>query len=93
MKTPENKKQLLIVKPNTISSKDKEKLSKNGYLLIEHPFPGDVRVISALDVDGSILLSAAMGTIVANGTDTVKAGFFNRVYKQLYPEPKTADGK
>ena len=87
----DSKKQLLIVKPGTVSPKDKEKLTKNGYLLIEHPFPGDVRVISALDADASVLLSAAMGTISANGYESVKAGFFNRVHKQLYPEPKKSD--
>lgn len=87
----DSKKQLLIVKPGTVSQKDKEKLTKNGYLLIEHPFPSDVRVISALDADASVLLSAAMGTISYNGTETVKAGFFNRVNKQLYPEPKKSD--
>lgn len=81
-------KQLLIVKPDTVSSKDKEKLTKNGYILIEHPFPGDVRIVNQLDVDADLLLTAAMKTIRQNGTETVRAGFFSSIYNKLYPEPK-----
>jgi hypothetical protein len=39
-------KPVMIIKPQSISPKDKEKLSKNGYLVIEHPFPGDVKIIN-----------------------------------------------
>jgi hypothetical protein len=35
-------KQLIVVKPKTLSSKDKEKLTKNGHLVIEHPNPTDM---------------------------------------------------
>lgn len=43
-------KQIVIVKPGTISAKDKEKLSKNGYVVVEHQFPGDVRIVDKLDI-------------------------------------------
>lgn len=81
-------KQLLIVKPNTISAKDKEKLTKNGYILIEHPFPGDVRIVNQLDMDGDLLLSSAMKTISYNGSENMKAGFFNALNNKLYPKPE-----
>lgn len=83
-------KQLLIVKPGTISAKDKEKLTKNGYIMIEHPFPSDVRVLNPLDVDGDLILASAMRAISYNGSESMKAGFFNALHNRLYPkvEPK-----
>lgn len=79
-------KQLLIVKPDTVNAKDKEKLTKNGYILIEHPFPGDVRIVNQLDVDGDLLLASAMRTISYNGSESMKAGFFNALNNKLYPK-------
>lgn len=77
-------KQLLIVKPGTVNAKDKEKLTKNGYILIEHPFPGDVRVITELEaVNGNDILMAAFRAINAYGGATVKAEFFNEFYKSI----------
>jgi hypothetical protein len=55
-------KTIMIVKPDTISAKDKEKLTKNGYVVIEHPFPKDVRLVTeSYDEHPLILKSLAQG--------------------------------
>lgn len=37
-------KQIIIVKPKTLSAADKQKLSKEGNLVIEHPIPSEVLI-------------------------------------------------
>lgn len=34
--------QIMVVKPRSLSAKDKEKLTKAGNMVIEHPSPGDI---------------------------------------------------
>lgn len=53
-------KQILIVKPKSISPKDKEKLSKNGFVVVEHDTPDTVRIIQQFDeaTGTSITMSA-----------------------------------
>lgn len=43
-------KKLIIVKPNTLSPKDKEKLTKKDYIVIEHPLPSEFKVLPSQDV-------------------------------------------
>lgn len=38
-------KQIVIVKPGTVSSRDKERLTKAGMICIEHPNPDEVRIV------------------------------------------------
>lgn len=85
-------KQLLIVKPGSISSKDKEKLTKAGYLLIEHPFPGDVRIVTQIDgLNGDVLMQA----LVAGASyDSYSRGLFGTTLlkflkkEEIKTEPK-----
>jgi hypothetical protein len=35
-------KEIIIIKPKTLSPKDKEKLTKSGKVVVEHPFPEEV---------------------------------------------------
>jgi hypothetical protein len=46
-------KKYIIVKPGTISPRDRNLIHKNGDLVIEHPSPGDVRIISQIDGESS----------------------------------------
>lgn len=43
-------KQLIIVKPGTVSDKDKELSVKNGFIIIEHPEPDSIQIVT--DVSG-----------------------------------------
>lgn len=52
-------KQILIVKSGTLAPKDKEKLAKNGMLVIEHPAPSEVRIVTAAnEIAGDEILTA-----------------------------------
>lgn len=53
-------KQILIVRPDTLNAKDKEKLTKNGFLYIEHPNPEEVKVIVETSSENAndVMLSA-----------------------------------
>lgn len=59
-----NKKQIIVVEPNSLSTEDKEKLENAGMLVIEHEKPENVRIIEPLtDVQGNHLLMAAMSAL------------------------------
>lgn len=68
-------KQLLVVKPNTISPKDKEKLTKEGFILIEHESPADIKIITQLSgVSGEdVFASAIDGCNYSSGSQLVFA--------------------
>lgn len=57
-------KRIIIVVPGSLSAKDKDKLSKNGLLVIEHPDPPAVRIItpsiSADKISGNDIMMSAM---------------------------------
>lgn len=57
-------KKIMIVTPGSIKPKDKEKLSKNGCLVIEHEKPNEVRMIDDSDaITGGAVLMSAMDAI------------------------------
>lgn len=52
-------KQILVVKPDTLSQQDKQRLQENDIILIEHPNPEEVRVITSLEgIEGNDVLDA-----------------------------------
>lgn len=54
----------MIVKPKTITAKDKAKMNKNGIIVIEHPLPSEVRIVQQTDgVSGDMILMSAMKAI------------------------------
>lgn len=63
-------KQLLVVKPGTVTDEDKAKLDKINIVVIEHEKPNEVRVFTVLDgIDGDDILAAAfeaMDNILTN---------------------------
>ena len=74
-------KQLLIVEPNSISSKDKEKLTKNGIIVIEHKEPDKVRIVQTTDgTSNELLLFAAMEAL---GSIDSEAKFAKGVSKRI----------
>jgi hypothetical protein len=83
-------KKIMIVKPDTISAKDKKELTKNNVLVIEHPFPGDVRILSEADsISGDDLLMSGLKA-VAHGSMSNKADFFNEMFHRFYKPKKQA---
>lgn len=59
-------KQIVVVKPKTLSAKDKGKLTKGGYLVIEHEMPSEVRIIQKTEgINGDVILLSAMKALVS----------------------------
>lgn len=57
-------KKIVIIKPKSLSPKDKEKLTKAGCVVIEHQNPNEVRLIEESDlVTGNAALMSAMNAI------------------------------
>lgn len=57
-------KQILIVKPETISEEEKEKLKANSIVVVEHPEPSEVRIVTTMDgFDGNDVFMAAIEAI------------------------------
>lgn len=75
-------KQIIIVEPKTLSAKDKEKLTKNGYLVIEHKIPSEVRIVTqANEIETHMLFMSAM----KGAMDDIysKEKFANELHKRL----------
>ena len=83
-------KQIIIVKPKTLSPKDKEKLTKNGNIVIEHPFPSEVRIMNQInEIDPHTLLMSALKG--ANDGFSSREIFVQELYKRLFEkETKTS---
>lgn len=65
-------KQIFVVKPGTLSAKDKEKLTKNNHIVIEHPFPGDVRIITdTSEIKGDDLIMSFVDALQAYDSSAV----------------------
>lgn len=57
-------KQIIVVKPQTLNPKDKEKLSKGGYIVVEHPMPSEFRIVHYSEIeDTNLVLLSAMEAI------------------------------
>lgn len=73
---------IIFIEPKTISVKDKQKLTKNGYLVIEHPIPSSVRiVVDANEVEANILLMSAMKGVTEGIGSNEK--FVKELYRRL----------
>ncbi len=61
-------KQIIVVKPNTLSAQNKKELIDSNFVVIEHENPSEVRIITQLDgFDGDDMFSALIGTIKKQG--------------------------
>lgn len=81
-------KQIIIVKPKSLTPKDKEKLCKNGMLVIEHEFPESVRIVSQvsdIEIDGNMLLMSAMDGLQS---DYPKQKFSSELYRRMKEKEK-----
>lgn len=80
-------KKIMIVTPGSIKPKDKEKLSKNGCLVIEHEKPNEVRIITETDeITGNAVLMAAMEGIITSSTAELQ--FANHLAKRILATEK-----
>lgn len=88
-------KKIMLVKPKTVNQKDRKELEKNGFTVIEHPFPSEVKIVTELDgIQGDVILMSAIYAISQAGTEATQATFFRelnrRIYKPFTPAPKSA---
>ncbi len=78
-------KRYIIVKPKTLDSKTKERISKNGDIVIEHEYPGDVRIIDETTIESNSNLvkgfCAAMSRIEVGYSS--KAAIMEEIAKAL----------
>lgn len=75
-------KQVMIIKPGTVSGKDKEKLSKSGYVVIEHPEPDNVKIIMPVsEIRGDDLMMAALFGL--QNSSISKQYFAEELWKRL----------
>lgn len=82
-------KPVMIVKTDSLSSKDKEKLTKNGYVIIEHPFPGDVRIINDFSlIETDELLMTALEALNWGNDVTCRNAFSNLFRERLIKKMK-----
>lgn len=83
-------KQIVVIKPNSMSPKDKEKLTKAGYVVVEYPNPEEVNIISeaSLTVSNDIIVSCALKAIAKGiSASNVKDIFCEEMYlakKQIF---------
>ena len=86
MNTTEIMKQLVIAPKGSISPKDKEKMSKEGYLLIEAEDVSAVKIMvptSESLLTGDILLEACLETIKQYNNGSLPSTFTGQLLKRL----------
>jgi hypothetical protein len=84
-------KQIIIVKPGTLLADQLEKLQKEeGVIIIEHPEPSEIRIISTLEgFGGDDILQAFVSTIQNSGY-TTKAEFATELVKRMKPKAENS---
>lgn len=82
-----SKQLVLFPKGAGLTAKDKERLSKAGFLALEVPFPGDVRMLTAAGAEfgGSRMLFLALDAI-NNSNISSKDGIRERFTRLLAQE-------
>lgn len=71
-------KQIVVFPRGQLTPKEKEHLTKNGFLAVECDQPGNVRVLSSesLPVDSSVMLMAALEAMCgSSGDQAVRSRF------------------
>ena len=75
-------KPVMIIKPGSISPKDKGKLSKNGYLVVEHQFPSEVKIINDFSlIQADDLLMTALEALNW-GNDPTSRNAFGTLFRE-----------
>lgn len=73
-------KQILVVIPGSLSKASIEKLEKDEFIIIEHPKPNEVRIITSLDgIEGNDFIVALIKAI-----DGGKNEFYYYLSNKLY---------
>lgn len=82
-------KKIIFTTEKNISPKDKEKLCKNGYLVIEVKALSELKYDS--DIENNIMFEASMKALYLHGMNTAQASFFQTVYhKKFHKQPSIA---
>lgn len=85
-------KQVIVVKPKSISPKDKAKLSKAGHLVIEHENPNEVRMLEPEStVPVNEMLKCAIAAIAAQDITSVNSSFIKRLNKVINQDTPTTN--
>jgi hypothetical protein len=78
-----NLKQVMVVKPNTITDEDKEVLAQSNIIVIECENPDDVKLLTFYDgVRGDDFLMSLIKGVAQGGTYT-KEKFCNELFERL----------
>jgi hypothetical protein len=81
---------IIVTTPKAISDKDKNKLSKAGYIVIETEDPSKIKTLNEFDyIDGNTLLMSMLEGLRQNLTG--KEAFFNELYKRVKAEETRKD--
>lgn len=76
-------KQIIVVKPNSISDESKKLLKEENCILIEHENPSEVRIISLTEgLEGNDLFNSMVETIQKQGY-TVKSDLTENFLKKI----------
>lgn len=76
-------KQIIVVKPNSISEEQKQFLRENNCIVIEHLNPSEVRIISLMEgFDGDDFLNSMIEAI-QKSSYTTKQDFTDRLLSKI----------
>lgn len=75
---------IIAVPPKTLSAKDKERLTKKGYVVIEIDDPDKVRVINTeLPIEAHDYYMAALHAMATHNDDFINRSFVKELYRRL----------
>lgn len=75
-------KRVMFTTKENISKDDKDKLYENDIIVVEVKNLSELKYNSDIEVESDIFLGIAM-TEIKNGSTSVKAGFFDKLYTKL----------
>lgn len=78
-------RQIIIVKPKSLSQDDIDKLQAEGCIVIEHENPDEVKIkIAAPEIEGGIIMNAAIKAISDSCSSSAATKFVDNLNKVLH---------
>lgn len=77
-------KQIIVVKPKSLSKEDIHKLQENGMIVIEHERPDEVKIkIGIPEIEGGIIMNAAIKAIAESSFSDASVKFVQNLNRSL----------
>lgn len=81
-------KQIVVVKPKSLTTKDRANLSKNGYIVIEYEIPSEFRIIGQIELtDLNVHANDLFMSVLYGLTNSIysepKSDFAKELYRRL----------